>query len=116
MCPYHGLRFDGAGRCIHNPHPGGQLPDAQLQVYPLVERHALLWIWMGDAALAERTPVLEIEHHNDPGWHMTTGDSLRCGCHYLWLVDNLLERALDPAWAAMNLPARTTGCRERSVT
>lgn len=44
MCPYHGLRFNGAGHCVHNPHPGGQLPDANLQVYPLVERHALLWI------------------------------------------------------------------------
>jgi len=22
-CPYHGLRFDGAGACVHNPHPGG---------------------------------------------------------------------------------------------
>jgi vanillate O-demethylase monooxygenase subunit len=35
------------------PHPGGQLPDGRLPVYPLVERHGLLWIWMGDPAKAD---------------------------------------------------------------
>jgi hypothetical protein len=39
MCPYHGLRFDGRGAAFTIPHPGGQLPDGRLPVYPLVERH-----------------------------------------------------------------------------
>jgi len=29
QCPYHGLRFDSSGACVHNPHPGGQLPDTR---------------------------------------------------------------------------------------
>jgi phenylpropionate dioxygenase-like ring-hydroxylating dioxygenase large terminal subunit len=32
-----------------------------------------------------------IEHHDLPDWHLTTGDRLLCHCHYLWLVDNLLD-------------------------
>jgi len=25
-CPYHGLRFDRSGRCVHNPHGDGRIP------------------------------------------------------------------------------------------
>ena len=100
-CGYHGLTFDGGGTCIEAPTQA-QIPAlARVRSYPVQDRYGLLWIWMGDPALAERTPVLEIEHHNDPGWHMTTGDSLHCGCHYLWLVDNLLDPS-HVAWVHRN--------------
>ena len=26
QCPYHGLRFDGSGACVHNPHGDGRIP------------------------------------------------------------------------------------------
>jgi phenylpropionate dioxygenase-like ring-hydroxylating dioxygenase large terminal subunit len=49
-CPYHGLQFDDTGRCVKNPHPGGQGPipkGATLSSYPLLEKWGALWIWMG---------------------------------------------------------------------
>ena len=27
-CPYHGLRFDRTGQCVHNPHGDGRIPSA----------------------------------------------------------------------------------------
>ena len=45
-CGYHGLKFDGAGYCIDNPH-GPILSSLRVRSYPVVERHQLLWIWMG---------------------------------------------------------------------
>ena len=27
QCPYHGLRFDGAGACVFNPHENGVVPE-----------------------------------------------------------------------------------------
>jgi phenylpropionate dioxygenase-like ring-hydroxylating dioxygenase large terminal subunit len=45
-CGYHGLQFDGSGRCVDNPH-GPILNSLRVRSYPLVERHHLLWIWMG---------------------------------------------------------------------
>ena len=47
-CPYHGLRFGTDGACVLNPHGSGRIP-ATLAVrsYPVVERHTMLWIWMG---------------------------------------------------------------------
>lgn len=90
-CGYHGLTFDGCGTCIAAPTQA-QIPRlARVRSYPVQDRYGLLWIWMGDAELAGRHPILEIEHHDDPGWHLTAGDSLLCRCHYLWLVDNLLD-------------------------
>ncbi len=89
-CPYHGLRFDGAGACTHNPHPGGQVPDVKLQVYPLVERHALLWIWMGDPAMADADAIPDFSWLCDPGWEAVRGGTVAEG-HYELYSDNILD-------------------------
>lgn len=48
-CGYHGLQFDTTGRCVENPNAPGAIPRGlQLKRYPAVERHGLLWIWMGE--------------------------------------------------------------------
>lgn len=49
VCPYHGLRFDAGGHCVHNPHGRGQLPKGPVvRRFPLVERHGFAWIWMAE--------------------------------------------------------------------
>jgi vanillate O-demethylase monooxygenase subunit len=90
-CGYHGLTFDGCGTCIEAPTQARIPAAARVRSYPVRDRYGLLWIWMGEPEQAEHTPLLHIEHHDDPSWHMTGGDSLLCSCHYLWLVDNLLD-------------------------
>ena len=90
QCPYHGLRFDGSGACVHNPHPGGQLPDTRLRVYPLVERHALLWIWMGDTALADPATIPDFGWLSDPKWEAVRGVTCAEG-HYELYSDNILD-------------------------
>lgn len=51
-CPYHGLVFDAAGRCVHNPF--GVPPEAaKVETFPLIERDDCLWVWHGDATLAD---------------------------------------------------------------
>ncbi|MBT8446222.1 MAG: Rieske 2Fe-2S domain-containing protein, partial [Gammaproteobacteria bacterium] len=57
QCPYHGLRFDGSGRCVHNPHQPEHVPDVAVPTWPVVERHGLVWIWFGDPARAEPEQV-----------------------------------------------------------
>lgn len=48
-CGYHGLVFGTDGVCVHNPH-GKIPPAAKVRSYPIIERHRLLWIWMGHRA------------------------------------------------------------------
>lgn len=50
-CNYHGLEFDGTGRCVHNPHGRGELPAAApLKVYSVHEYCGTIWLWMGTGA------------------------------------------------------------------
>ncbi len=90
-CGYHGLTFDHCGTCIEAPTQKQIPKQAKVRSYPVQDRYGLLWIWMGSPELAEHSPVMQIDHHDHPGWHMTSGDSLPCKCNYLWLVDNLLD-------------------------
>ena len=34
-CAYHGLRYDSSGRCVHNPHGEGKIPEKMCtKAYP----------------------------------------------------------------------------------
>lgn len=55
-CNYHGLAFDGAGKCTKNPH-GPVVPALCVKSYPIVERHDALWVWMGDADKVDATKI-----------------------------------------------------------
>jgi len=46
QCPYHGLRFDGDGRCTLIPAqgPGGHIPERmRLTTFPTTERYGIVW-------------------------------------------------------------------------
>lgn len=90
-CGYHGLTFDCSGACIDAATQPRIPPFARVRSYPTCDRYGLLWVWMGDPALASVDEILDIPTANDPSWSMTRGDSMRCTSNYLWLVDNLLD-------------------------
>lgn len=89
-CPYHGLVFDGEGRCVHNPHQDGALPAARLRTYPLEERHGLLWIWMGEAGRVDPGQIPDFAWLADPRWEAVRGYPLAEG-HYELYSDNILD-------------------------
>lgn len=111
QCPYHGLRFSGSGRCVFNPHQDGAVPDAGVPAYPLVERNALLWIWMGDPALADADRIPDFGWLTDPRWTAVRG-ATRAEGHYELYTDNILDLShasfVHPALVAS---AWTTGAR-----
>lgn len=90
-CGYHGLTFDCSGACIDAATQSRIPPFAKVRSYPVQDRYGLLWIWMGDPDLAAANPVYEIDNYDNPDWHITQGDQMQVACHYLWLVDNLLD-------------------------
>lgn len=92
VCGYHGLTFDCTGRCTDSPTQRGMTPRrATVAVYPVVDRYDLLWIWMGDPALADPDQIFHIANFDNPAWGRTEGGMMTMGCHYLWVVDNLLD-------------------------
>jgi phenylpropionate dioxygenase-like ring-hydroxylating dioxygenase large terminal subunit len=91
QCGYHGLTFDAAGKCINAPTQDKTPSNAFVRSYPIVEKYKLVWIWMGDPDLMDQSKMLELDNYDDPSWGLTDGGMLECQCHYLYLLDNLLD-------------------------
>src|SRR4051812_33235300 len=49
-CGYHGVQFDAAGACTNIPSQPTIPRGFCAKSYPVVERNALIFIWMGDPA------------------------------------------------------------------
>ena len=90
QCGYHGLVFDPAGDCVEIP---GQLkipPGATVRSYPVVDKHNLIWIWMGDPARADAAAIPDLHWLDAPGW-VAKPDYLHMKCDYRLIVENLLD-------------------------
>lgn len=90
-CGYHGLTFDCAGKCVWAPGEGRIPSNANVRAYPMAERYGLVWIWMGNPALADEGEIFEIEHWGDPAWGVNRGEAMALDCNYLLMCDNLLD-------------------------
>jgi vanillate O-demethylase monooxygenase subunit len=91
QCPYHGLRFDGNGTCVHNPHSGGAIPKAAVvHAYPVVQRKSALWIWMGDPAKADPRLIPRSDFLDPETWAVGTG-AMIINAHYELEIDNILD-------------------------
>lgn len=91
-CPYHGLRFDETGACVLNPHGSGRIaPALHIPAHTVVERHTLLWIWMGDAP-ADPARIPDFSHLDDdaPGI-VSKRDWMIIDVDYRLMADNLLD-------------------------
>ncbi len=115
-CGYHGLTFNCAGQCIVAPGQGTIPSSARVRAYPCEERYGLVWIWMGNPALADAGEIFEIGNFDDPAWGMNKGAALSIDCNYLYVTDNLLDPT-HVAWvhqssfgqaATANTPLRIT--------
>ncbi len=50
-CPYHGWRYDAAGRCAHIPAFCHDMPVPEfktMRVYPTTDRDGYVWVYVGD--------------------------------------------------------------------
>lgn len=91
QCGYHGLEYGADGHCIRNPHGGGTLPSASVPVYPLAEKHGILWIWMGDVALADEMLISDSFAFVADSNRAHIKGYLHIEANYLLLVDNLMD-------------------------
>jgi phenylpropionate dioxygenase-like ring-hydroxylating dioxygenase large terminal subunit len=91
-CLYHGLRFDCSGVCTDNPHGDGAIPKAAVvRTFPLEERYGLLWIWMGDRALADATKIPDFSCLSTPEEYTQVHGTLHIKANYQLVMDNLTD-------------------------
>ena len=81
-CGYHGLTFDCAGQCVWAPG-GGRIPSAaKVRPYPVHEKYGLVWIWMGNAAIADPEDIIDIPNFDNPEWGINRGAAMELNCNY----------------------------------
>jgi phenylpropionate dioxygenase-like ring-hydroxylating dioxygenase large terminal subunit len=93
QCGYHGMQFGPDGDCLHIPSQPGTPSRMSVRTFPLVELWHWVWIWLGDAALAD--PGLIPDHE----WLGLTRQGLTAKpffmmeieANYQYMHDNLLD-------------------------
>jgi phenylpropionate dioxygenase-like ring-hydroxylating dioxygenase large terminal subunit len=91
-CMYHGLKFDASGKCVQIPGQDNIPPKLGVRSYPVVLRDQLVWIWMGEASLADPAKILDFPYLRDPAWRGKP-DYMHYKANYLLIVDNLSDFA-----------------------
>ena len=89
-CMYHGLKFEPSGRCIEIPGQETIPERARVRRYPAVDRHSWVWVWMGDAALADPALIPAAVGLDDPEWSLRSGRIDYQASHML-IHDNLCD-------------------------
>ena len=92
-CGYHGVRFNAAGRCTLIPSQSEiAIPKGlDIRSYRAHEAFGLVFVWIGDAALADPALIPGWYGYNTrEAWRTVYGYTHVRG-HYQLLVDNLLD-------------------------
>ena len=88
-CRYHGLKLGADGVAEEMPLKNDPVNrKVCTRTYPLVDRHRLVWIWMGDADKADPALIPDLWPCSTEGW-VFDGGYYRVECDYRLLIDNL---------------------------
>jgi phenylpropionate dioxygenase-like ring-hydroxylating dioxygenase large terminal subunit len=90
-CGYHGLVFDTKGTCVHIPGQRHIPHTAKVASYQMVEKDAIIWIWMGDAEAADPELIVDYPFHNDPVNWPFMHETMPIKANYMLMVDNLMD-------------------------
>lgn len=89
-CAYHGMVMDERGACVGVASQSFAPPNAQVKAYPATERYGWIWVWMGNAALADPVAIPDFHELTEPGF-AAVGKTNRIACDYRLVTDNLLD-------------------------
>jgi len=87
---YHGLLFNKDGECTQEPGRDCVSANTAVRRYPTVERYKQIWIWMGDANLADPDLIPDCHYQDDPAWSSIPA-YIHYKADYRLILDNLLD-------------------------
>lgn len=90
VCNYHGLTFAPDGRCVAKPTDPLNETSFKAATYPVIERNEVIWIWPGDASLADESRIPDVPWLGKEGWDYVSG-YLRFPANYVSLHENLMD-------------------------
>ena len=89
-CGYHALEYDEHGICIKNRFAQQPPAGVRVRTFPIVERDTILWIWPGDAELADPSLIPSFPYLTDPAYKTANGYSY-IRASYMLITDNLMD-------------------------
>lgn len=89
VCGYHGLEMGCNGKTVAMP---GQRVNGfpAIKSFPVVERYGFIWIWPGNADLADESKIPVQEWYDNPEWAYG-GGLYHIKCDYRLMIDNLMD-------------------------
>ena len=89
VCGYHGLEMGCDGKTIAMP---GQRVRGfpAVRSFPVVERDGFVWVWTGEAALADPAGIHPLAWATSPDWAYG-GGLYHVACDYRLMIDNLMD-------------------------
>lgn len=92
QCPYHALQFNCEGKCVKNPNGTQVVPrkSSDLRVYPALEKHELIWVWMGDPERAQESMIPDFSVLSNPDF-VTVKGTIEMDAYYELITDNLMD-------------------------
>ncbi len=89
VCGYHGLKMGRDGKTLSMPKQRvGGFPC--VKSYPVEERYGFVWVWTGDAALANPDDIPQLHWAESPDWAYG-GGLYHIACDYRLMIDNLMD-------------------------
>lgn len=94
ICPYHGWRFSGDGKCVHRPaHPKDTPPSiAATRAFRVSERYGLVWVCLGEPRLG----FPSFPAHGAPGKRSVIDPAVDFAACAPRVVENFLDMAHFP--------------------
>ena len=91
-CMYHGMKFGADGVCVEIPGQDRIGPNHRVQSYPVEAKNGLVWIWMGDPALADPGDILEFAPLSDARYcGLPQPGYMHYDANWLLIADNLAD-------------------------
>ena len=89
-CAYHGVKFDGDGRCVDVPSSPQACARMHIKGYPCVERGGIVWAYMGPKDKMPAPP--ELEWCMLPPEHVFVSKRIQA-CNYLQAMEGGIDTA-----------------------
>ena len=90
VCGYHGMKYGPDGRCAALPAEGRPAPQIRIDSFVVAERAPVVWIWMGDPALADEAAIPQTPWLADANWATVQG-YFSIPSNYVGMQENLMD-------------------------
>ncbi len=91
VCPYHGLTYDGSGKCVRNPFSDTIPAAARVDAWHTLEKHGMIWLWGGDPKEANPQTIPDFSMVEDNDFTRVVRGYTLLEAPFEFGIDNLMD-------------------------